>query len=742
MARAIDLGEDRMRRTWAVLTIGLALCCAAPANAAAPSLGIDVISNRADVISAGDALAAVKVPTGVDVARIRVFDDGRDITSTFAVRSNGRFEGLVTGLWIGPNLITARAPGAKDGRVVIWNHPNGGPVFSGPQVQPWVCQSTAVDSQCNQAPTYEYRYKSTGGAFADYDPDNPPSDVADTTTDQGKTVPYIVRVETGYQDRDQYKIAVLFDPTKSWTAWDPQEQWNHKLLINHGASCGIERRAGSAPDVENDAALSRGFAVMSTALNNAGHNCNIVTQAESMVMAKERLVEQYGEIRYTIGTGCSGGSLTQQQVANAYPGIYQGILPACSFPDAWSTGQQLVDYHLVRLYTENPSKWGTGVAWDPASIAAVEGHPNHVNSVVFDTVYWTSLGVPDDGCPGVPAGDTYDAQTNPGGVRCTLADYMINVFGPRPSSSWIAPEQQAGRGFAGLPLDNVGVQYGLEALKKGLITTEQFVDLNDKIGGGNIDSNPTPERFQADQPALANAYRSGAVNSTNNLDRVAIIDLRGPDPGAFHDAYRSWAIRARLEREHGTFANHVIWFGAVPLFGDPNYADDAMVAMDRWLAAVEADQDTGSLAAKIIRDRPSDVNDRCSQLEGLEMVSVPGVGPVCELKEVQTRYGTPRTVAGEGIETDVNKCTLKPLRRLDYYPITFTDDQWQRLQSAFPTGVCDWGVAGVSQADTIPWQTYQDAARKVVYGGRALGAAPAGSGTGWTSGAFASWRGG
>ena len=71
---------------------------------------------------------------------------------------------------------------------------------------------------------------------------------------------------------------------------------------------------------------------MSTALNNAGHNCNIVTQAESMVMAKERLVEQYGEIRYTIGTGCSGGSLTQQQVANAYPGIYQGILPPCASP--------------------------------------------------------------------------------------------------------------------------------------------------------------------------------------------------------------------------------------------------------------------------------------------------------------------------------------------------------------------------------------------------------------------------
>jgi hypothetical protein len=731
-----------MRLKWGIaLVLGLLACAATPAEAAAPSLGIDVLSNRADVISAGDALVEVKIPAGVSPSKVRVFDDARDVTSSFAVRPNGRFEGLVSGLSVGRNVLTASAQGAKSASITVTDHPNGGPVFSGPQVQPWVCQSTATDSQCNQPPTYTFQYMSTSGEFAAYDPDNPPSDVAPTTTDQGKTVPYIVRIEEGYQDRDQYAIAALYDPSKPWTAWTPQDGWNHKLLINHGASCGIDHQSGSAPDVVNDAALSRGFAVMSTALNNAGHNCNIITQAESMVMAKERIVEQYGEIRYTIGTGCSGGSLTQQQVANAYPGIYQGILPACSFPDAWSTGQQLADYHLDRLYLEDPAKWAPGVVWTPDQIAAVEGHPNHVNSIVFDSVYWTSLAVPDDGCPGVPAEDNYNAQTNPGGVRCTLADYMINVFGPRPSSLWSAAEQQVGHGFAGLPLDNVGVQYGLEAFKKGQITTEQFVDLNDKIGGSDIDINSIPERLDANEPALLNSYKSGAVNSTNNLDRVAIIDLRGPDPGAFHDAYRSWAIRARLEREHGTFANQVIWFGAVPLIGDPNYATEAMVAIDRWLAGVEADHGTGSLAAKIIRDRPSDVNDRCSNFDGLEMITLPGVGQVCTLKEVQTRFGTPRTVAGEGVETDINKCTLKPLRRTDYYPILFSDDQWQRLQRAFPTGVCDWSRPGVDQVDTIPWQTYQDDSGSVVYGGRALGPAPMGSGRGWTSDSFGSWRG-
>ena len=730
-----------MRLKWAAIALGLAVLAAAPAEAETPSLGLEVLSNRADVISAGDALVEVKLPAGLNPSRVRVYDDGRDVTNQFGWRKNKRYMGRLTGLSLGPNVLTARALGANDATVTVTNHPNGGPVFSGPQVQPWQCQATAVDSQCNQPADYSYQYKTTGGEFADYDPHDPPSDVATTTTDEGKTVPYIVRVEQGYQDRDQYRIAILYDPRTATAAWAPPAGWNHKLLINHGASCGIDHQAGSAPDVMNDAALSRGFAVMSTALNNAGHNCNLVTQAESMVMAKERLIEQYGDIRYTIGTGCSGGSLTQQQVANAYPGIYQGILPACSFPDAWSTGQQLVDYHLVRLYTENPAKWGTGVAWTPDAIAAVEGHPNHVNSIVFDTVYWTSLGVPDDGCPGVPAEQNYNADTNPGGVRCVLADYMLNVFGPRPPSVWIPAEQQVGHGFAGLPLDNVGVQYGLDALRKGLISTEQFVDLNNKIGGGNIDSVWKPERFSADQPALANAYKSGAVNSTSQLNNVAIIDLRGPDPGAFHDAYRSWAIRARLEREHGTFANQVIWFGAVPLMGDPRYADQALVAMDRWLSAVEADRGPGTLAEKIVRDRPSDVNDRCTQVDELEMVEIPGLGSVCNLKDVQTRYGTPRTVAGEGVETDNNKCALKPLRRSDYYPITFSPDQWGRLARAFPSGVCDWSAPGVSQTDVTPWQTYQNGDGSVIYGGRALGPAPSGSGRGWTSDVFGSWRG-
>jgi uncharacterized tannase-like protein DUF6351 len=678
---------------------------------AATPVSIQVLSNRADLISAGDALVAVDLPAGTDPAKVRVNVGARDVTSAFAMRPNGRFEGLVNGLADGANVLTATLPNRSQGRITISNHPNGGPVLSGPQVNPWVCQAGAQDAQCNQPPTYTYQYKSAiTGQFQTYDPAGPPSDLATTTTDQGNTVPFVIRTETGYQDRDQYKIAVLYDPSQPWAPWSPQKGWNHKLLITHGASCGIDHQSGSAPSVTSDTvaggsptlALGRGFAVMSTALDNAGHNCNLLTQAESLIMAKERLVENYGEIRYTIGTGCSGGSLTQQQVANAYPGIYQGILPQCSFPDAWSTGQQLVDYHLVRQYVEHPDRWGTGIAWTPAETAAVEGHPNHVNSIILDSLYFTSLGDPTNPCAGVTDEQRYDPNTNRGGVRCTLADYMVNVMGRRAQD-----------GFAGRPLDNVGVQYGLQVLQRGQITPAQFADLNGRIGGADIDANPTPERTPADQPALANAYRSGAINETNNLNQVAIIDLRGTDQGEFHDVYRAFAIRARLEREHGTFANQAIWEGPIPLIGQADFTTQGLLAMDRWLSAVEADHRSVPVSKKVVENKPADVHDQCTDGAGQVIPNQ----QVCQL--INPIFTTPRMVAGEGIETDVNKCRLKPLRRSDYLPVQFTDEEWAKIAQAFPTGVCDWSEPGVDQQPTIPWMTYND-----IVGGRALGAPP------------------
>lgn len=724
------------------------------------ALQVRVLSNRADLISSGDALVEVVLPAGADASKLKVTAGGVDQSTHFQRRADGRVVGLVSGMAIGGNLVSANLPGVGSGNASIINHPHGGPVFAGPQLQPWTCTNAgAVDAQCNQPPEYAFVYKSTNPLLPGlqaYDPESPPSDVADTTTDQGVTVPFIVRVETGYQDRDQYKIAALYQPDQPWTPGAPQPQFNRKLLINHGFSCGVQYQTGEAPPVTpssgtdtpvvggellpiglplevlkdaTELALSKGFAVMSTALDHSAQNCNVALQAESLVMAKERVIEQYGELRYTIGEGCSGGSLAQQQIANAYPGIYQGILPTCSFPDAWSTATQFLDYHLTLAYFLNPAKWGAGVLWLPTQMANVQDHLTIVNSQVSDSAQF-HVAVPTDACGGISDEQRYHPETNPGGTRCTVQDAAINLLGPRPQALWSPMEQQIGRGFAGFPLDNIGVQYGLKALQQGLITPAQFVDLNLKIGGADQDANIIPERVAAVQPALANAYRTGMINEGTHMDKVAIIDCRGPDPGAFHDAYRAYAMRARLDRAHGHHDNQLIWEGPIVILGDNDCAKNSFIAMDRWLDAVEKDASNLPVAQKIVTNKPVDLKDACFTGTGQKIMD--GVcGPL-----VVGIYGTPRTGAGDAITTDANKCQLKALNREDEYGLLpFSDAEWAQLETLFPTGVCDFSKPGVSQQPTIAWQQY-GTPTVPLYGGRPLPVVPTGSGTGWASPAF------
>jgi hypothetical protein len=723
-----------IRRGLGVIGLAVTALClgVSPAGAAKaskpkkPRLSISVLSGRADLVSGGSALLAIALPGRSDAKQVKVTVGHRNVTRAFAFRRGGRFEGRVSGLAIGRNVLQATLRNGWAARIILVNHLLGGPVFSGPQLEPWTCQADALDRQCDQRPVFAYLYVSTNPikvGFQPYDRLSPPYDVAQTTTDQGVTVPFIVRVETGYMDRDQYQIAALYQPRKRWTALAPQQQFNHKLLIFHGASCGVDYQTGTAPATTPGStaavALGRGFLTMSTALDNSGHNCNLPLQAESLVMAKEHVTKSYGTLRYTIGTGCSGGSLAQQWVANAYPGVYQGILPTCSFPDAWSTATQFLDYHLLLAYFSDRTKWGQGVTWLRAQMADVLGGPDGIgNAEVSDNVQF-HVAVPTDPCRGTTSATRYDPITNPGGVRCTIADAAINVFGPEPANLWSPVERKLHRGFARLPVDNVGVEYGLKALKAGHITPAEFVDLNAAIGGADIDANPTSARVDATgSPSLARAYRSGMINEANNLNQTAIIDCRGPNPGAFHDAYRAFAVRARLDREHGTHANQLIWEGPIAFTADKDCELNSFIAMDRWLRAVEEDHSRQPLTRKVIRDKPPDLSDACWNGAGRKLS-----GGLCPAGIVNVE-GTPRTVAGDAITTDTNKCQLKPLKRSDYPGITFTGAEWTALGRTFPKGVCDFAKPGVEQQPTIPWLTYQDSHGHVIYGGRPLGNAP------------------
>ena len=232
------------------------------------------------------------------------------------------------------------------------------------------------------------------------------------------------------------------------------------------------------------------------------------------------------------------------------------------------------------------------------------------------------------------------------------------------------------------------------------------------------------------------------MDETNNLTDVPIIDEAAPKPEGIHDPFRTWSMRARLEREEGHFPkNHVIWFGQ----DFEGYEPERFNAMNAWLSAVEADKTRGrSLEEKVNDDRPASVRDRCTSTQAtegfVEMVELNGE-KVCESPLYETKFAVGRVVAGESLAADNLECQLKPLNRSEYPGVEFSEEEWATLEQTFPSGVCDFSKPGVGQEPTLPWQTYQDdgAGAAVLYGGRPLGQAPAGSGEGWTSETFAGW---
>jgi hypothetical protein len=701
----------RLAITSTLLLGGLA---ALPARAgSSPALlVIHVVSNRADLVSGGDAVVQVDLPSGA--ARATVTVDGRNVSRAFAVRPNHRFRGLLTGLRVGGNTVIARA-GGQTARLTITNHDAEGPVFSGPQLQPWYCSPGALDKRCRRHVTYAFQYMSSvTGQFAVYDPKSPPVDVATTTTDQGRTVPYVVRIESGTIDRSAYSIGVLYDGSKPFTRWTGPPAWNHKLFITHGGGCGGMHTEGAAPSVL-DNSISRGFVVMSTALDDSNQDCNVVVQAESIMMAKERVTDAYGDIRYTIGMGSSGGSLASLQMANAYPGLYDGLLVGATFPDAMLT--DLLDCVSLSRYFNDPTKWGAGVVWPEPSQAAVADKqsigPCALEALPFGPEDYSNMYNPSDpawcGMSSNQPERVYNATTNPTGVRCAIQDYFVNVLGTRPPARWGAVEKKIKRGFANRPYDTVGVMFGLKALQAGTITKEQFVDLNTKLGAVDIDFGTQPTRVSADPAALTAVYRSGMVDEANNLDRIPIIDIPNTaDDYDIHDKFKSWSLRARLDAANGHHDNHILWYGPGQKGLATNAGDgNAFQLIDGWLTGIESDHRSLPIEQKVVRDKPADAKDRCDLPD--QSTCNAAFHPA----------GSVRNGAGEGIANDVMKCQLRPLNRSDFVPVLFSDDQWAALRKTFPTGVCDWSKPGAAQRRTIAWQTYTAGP-----GGQPLGTPP------------------
>ena len=560
----------------------------------------------------------------------------------------------------------------------------------------------------------------TSGSFSSYDPKNPPaaSSIATTTTDQGKEVPYIVRVEDGVEDRGSYSIAVL----------DAPGAWNHKLLTHFGPNTAPHYSQPSASPVMDDKALSRGFMVANNGLQIHGENTNDVVSTESFMMLKEHIIEAYGPIRYTIAEGCSGGSYQIMDEA-MYPGLIDGLQPNCTFVDLWTTASDVFDCGLLAHYFEGTAPGGAPMGpWVPA----IDGHKDPSDCAAWDATFYNYSDPTNASHCNLDASLVYNPDTNPGGVRCTIADYMKSIFGLRPPSEWTAPEKKIGHGFANLPWGNEGVQYGLEALRSGQITPDEFVDLNQKIGGITIDGKPQAARTSVDENTASIAYRSGAVMDAKWIADVPIVDLRAyTESGEIHTTGNSVKLRARLDKANGNHDNEIIWTwnNGVPITGVGPPKDielKSFLLIDKWLSRIEADKRDVSEARKVALDRPRDAVDACfvgspgppapgtTSTPGDQEITDPG-----QCNSLYPSYSLTRPAAGAPKTDDIVQCALSPINPEDYLPATLSDAQLATMRQTFPNGVCDYTKTAVGQQDSIPWMTYEDGP-----GGRPLGPAP------------------
>jgi hypothetical protein len=687
-----------------------------PASAHGPELEILTLSTRPDMVSGGDVLVKINVPPNVSLNSITVALNGKDITNVFQPGTDGHsLIGLVEGLELGGNHLKAKGR-RSTASLKVTNYPITGPIFSGPHETPFICETVAsnlglpLDADCSVATRIDYYYRSTGSpgpppvlpSFKPLPgpPFSYPLDLAYTTIYGGRTVPYIVRVESGTINRGIYRIGLLDDPLAQPQPdlWKPGPGWNGRLQYTFGGGCGYGKHQGNnqATGVLDDNALARGFAVATSTFDTYGTHCNDVLSAETTMMVKERFIERYGLPRYTRGLGGSGGAMQQHLVAQDYPGILDGLIPTTGFPDGQTLTHTPHDCALLIHYFD-----GASIPWTDAEKVPVSGEAVKTACLDWNTNWGAQYTNPGTNsylarCSSnsvIPPELRYDPVTNPDGVRCTMYDSMINLYGEDPHT-----------GFARRPLDNVGIQYGLKALNGGIITPEQFLDLNEKIGGFDIDGNFISQRTETDVKAAEVSYATGRVFTGKDvvLPMIYIQADRDVPTGNVHGRFRAMSIRERLLESNGSAENHVIWV-IPPVSISTNTTGLAMDMVDQWLENLLGDTSNDEYATKVVRAKPTTLVDGCWDYSGNRIDDPATMDPTSACNTIFPIYGNPRIAAGSSIKDDVVKCKLKHINKKDY-KVAFTEDQWARLKKIFPKGVCDYTKPGFGQ--THPFETW------------------------------------
>ena len=474
----------------------------------------------------------------------------------------------------------------------------------------------------------------------------------------------------------------------------PDTSWNRRLVYTFGGGCNAGFHQGTATGgVVNDLFLAQGYAVASSTLNVLNNNCSTVISAEAAMMVKEHFVEQYGPVAHTIGWGGSGGAIQQYDIADQYPGLLDGIVPGVSFPDPLTTIGPVTDCRLLNHFFG-----ATGNGFSAEQQRAISGFRAYSTCLSWDATFANRVTATDSCDPSIPVNLRWNPTTNPDGVKCSAAEQMVNQLGRDPRT-----------GFARSPLDNIGVQYGLQSLRDGVITAQQFVDLNAGIGGYDYTGKLVPQRSTADPRALFATYRDDLLNSgRQGLAETAVVDQRldldlagaGND---IHTTEWSYVIRARMVAG-GIAGNQVIIENGLNTIVPASVYE--LAAIERWLNAIDADSSHRPLSTKVAADRPADVSDGCFLPGGTlvhEPLSYTGTGQCATAYPVAANT---RLVAGQPLPMTALKCALKPLNFRDF-PVAFTAEQRAKLRAAFPSGVCDYRERGVGVVPPAgPWLNY------------------------------------
>jgi hypothetical protein len=675
-----------------------------------------------------------------------------------------------------------------------------GPVFSGPQQYPFIARTEQsglgqplVDNHEMGIPIYEmdeygtktdmigyskdgsiptrvdYFYRTTGGQFVRLDdPADRPADLAQTTTTEGLTVDYIVRLERGTINRFIYALAMLApcDGLESpWDSWD-MSAWNGRLLYRFDGGVGIGHSQGrlSMGDPLYHDALSRGYSVAYSTGTRTGVHYNLVLGGETALMVKDHFVTRYGEPEYTISIGGSGGAIQQYVYAQNHPGLLDGIIPQACYPDMHTQTIPVGDGMLLEYYFDVVAPGQGDYTFGGFDLS---GFP-------FVWPYWTGSILPRTWIEGTSSSDTmphpvyypltghlgstemvngwlgltpmclnplwhtvsgvdlWYPQEQVEAVKWTHPDDLVNIFGLNDY------------GYARRSWDNVGVQYGLQALKDGLITVEQFLDINARIGGwkeshemvqegfpfvggfdpfnfdpwsirnANIAVNEygVAPRTEGDIEAIESAWESGIV-FLGELGDVPIIDMRQYlDPWLdMHNARQSFSARARMIDAQGHADNQLIW--VADRFAPPrDFVGEAFELLDEWITNIQAHPELG-----VVGNKPESATDMAYFADGSEAVGPdvwdgilnddpPGPGTTAF-----PPFSSPRMVAGGDIQGDIFKTYLIPVEEAVaggfYDPVVLTPEQIERLEEIFPTGVADYSQGcvgrpeGLTRADVI-----------------------------------------